>query len=188
MEIWKDIKGYEGLYKVSSKGRILGVKRNKEVKPILVKSGYYVVNLSKNNKIKQFRVQRLVAIAFLPNPCGYPIINHKDENKTNNNVENLEWCDDKYNIEYSNVREYAYRVTRKPIDVYDLNGKFLQRFISIAEAAKAFGIKSPYSIGVAIRSNKNRIGDKLFYYANKDSVCYEKVKRKPKNQAEYVHS
>lgn len=186
MEIWKDIEGYEGLYKVSSLGRVLSVKRDKIMKLIPIKRGYLVVNLSKNNKMSQFRVQRLVAKAFIPNPLDYPIINHKDEDKTNNKVENLEWCDVRYNNEYSNVWEYAFRKTRKPIDVYDANGNFYNKYISIAEAARALGIRTPYSIGVAIRAGKNRIGDYLFYYAEKDSVCYGEVIKKRKIAKEHL--
>lgn len=106
---WRDIKGYEGLYQVSDKGNVrhlsnydsAGCFRDEyTLKPILSNHGYYEVSLYKNGKAKQYRVHRLVAEAFIPNPENYPMINHKDEVRTNNNVENLEWCDVSYNNNY----------------------------------------------------------------------------------------
>ena len=105
MEEWKDIKGYEGLYQVSNKGRIRNTK-NYILKPqISGKSPYQMISLFKDNKSKRFTIHRLVATHFIPNPRHLPIINHKDENKLNNNTENLEWCDYKYNLEYGNAKE-----------------------------------------------------------------------------------
>ena len=105
MEEWKDIKGYEGLYQVSNLGRVKSLsntntRKEKILKPIY-HARYYQITLSKNNIRIQYRVHRLVAEAFIPNPDGLPIINHKDENPLNNNVDNLEWCDSKYNNNYN---------------------------------------------------------------------------------------
>ena len=110
-EIWKDIKGYEGLYQVSNMGRIKSLKRKvknkngyrianeKIIKPVLTDTcKYYAVGLHKNKKRKTLLVHRLVAINFIPNPNNYTEVNHKDENKQNNNVNNLEWCNHKYNM------------------------------------------------------------------------------------------
>lgn len=98
---WKPVVGYEGLYEISNNGEILSKTRRKILKQNNSK-GYNRVILSKDGKPQHFLVHRLVAIAFLPNPHNLPQINHKDENKLNNNVENLEWCDAKYNINYGN--------------------------------------------------------------------------------------
>lgn len=103
-EIWKDIKGYEGLYLVSNLGDVYSCLSNKKLKPGS-DNGYLKVNLCKNNKVKQFTVHRLVALAFLPNENNYPCVNHKDENPSNNNVNNLEWCTYKYNNNYGSIRE-----------------------------------------------------------------------------------
>lgn len=103
-EIWKDIKGYEGLYQVSNKGRIKSFYFSKEV--ILknnMRNTYEIIQLTKNKKRKSFQIHQLVAQAFLPNPNNYVIVNHKDFNRTNNNVDNLEWCSQKHNVNYSRV-------------------------------------------------------------------------------------
>lgn len=105
-EIWKDIKDYEGLYQVSNLGRVKSLsniksKREKLLKLTLRTNGYYMVILYKNTKRAAKNVHRLVAETFIPNPDNLPQVNHKDEDKTNNCVGNLEWCDSKYNINYS---------------------------------------------------------------------------------------
>lgn len=92
MEIWKDIKGYEGLYQVSNFGRVINCKRNSEMKAIVRSNGYLSVNLTKDGKCRTLSIHRLIAEAFIPNPQGLPCINHIDENKCNNSIENLEWC------------------------------------------------------------------------------------------------
>ncbi len=113
-EIWKDIPEYEGLYQASNLGNIKvlnrivnsGIKNNKTVirKGKLLKQrinqGYYEVALSKDNKKRFLKVHRLIAITFIPNLNNLPSINHKDENKLNNRVDNLEWCSIKYNCNY----------------------------------------------------------------------------------------
>jgi hypothetical protein len=103
-EIWKDIKGYEGLYQVSNLGRVKSLERYKTnwskkqcvkervLKPILANTGYYMVVLSKNGITKSVLVHRLVAETFLSNPNNLEQVNHKDENKLNNNIDNLEFC------------------------------------------------------------------------------------------------
>ena len=121
-EIWKDIKEYEGLYQVSNLGRVKSLERkyfsgknhnickiaeSKLLKLRLDKNGYLVTGLSKNGKQAYVRVHRLVAEAFIPNPNNYPQVNHKDENKENNNVDNLEWCTAKYNNNYGTRKEKA---------------------------------------------------------------------------------
>lgn len=114
--IWKDIKDYEGLYQVSDTGlvkRIPGIKCRTEriLQQGTQKAGYKYVNLSKDSKPHTKRVHRLVAETFIPNPNGLPQINHKDENKANNNVSNLEWCDREYNMNYG-TRKERYCITR----------------------------------------------------------------------------
>lgn len=112
--IWKDIPSYEGLYQVSNDGKVrsldridtLGRKRKGRIlKQAFDKKKYKYVSLCKDNKSKALKVHRLVAMTFIPNPNNYPIINHKDENPSNNHVSNLEWCTYKYNSNYGTRNE-----------------------------------------------------------------------------------
>lgn len=101
MEIWKDIKGYEGLYQVSNLGNIRDSKRNKPRKVSKNCRGYGWVHLTKDKASKPFSAHRLVAIHFIPNPDNLPQVNHRNLNKMDNRVENLEWCDNSYNTSHS---------------------------------------------------------------------------------------
>lgn len=112
-EIWKDIPGYEGIYVVSNFGKVKSLQRTRKcsygsirivyekiLNHKIDKDGYHIVTLSKEGKTKCIGVHRLVAQAFLPNSYNFPMINHKDEDPSNNNVDNLEWCTAKYNSNY----------------------------------------------------------------------------------------
>ena len=105
-EIWKDVVGYEGYYQVSNMGRVYSFKTNKILKQSVAR-GYLQVGLLDNGKQKTGIVHRLVAEAFLPNENNYPCVNHKDENRKNNNVSNLEWCTHEYNNNYGTRKEKA---------------------------------------------------------------------------------
>lgn len=118
-EIWKDIADYEGYYQISNLGRVRSVDRyiynvsnfgdnkisfykGKILRPSKRRKGYLGISLTKKNKQRSFLIHRLVAQAFIPNSNNLPQVNHIDEDKTNNQVCNLEWCDNKYNINYGN--------------------------------------------------------------------------------------
>lgn len=149
MARWKEVKGYEGMYLVSDDGEVISLPRDvhtsnssgeiivhrkaKRLKPHLRGRGdnlYPSVSLTKDNETKCYSIHRLVAIAFIPNPNNLPEVNHKDENPLNNRVENLEWCDRQYNIEYSKA---------KSIEQY-LNGEKIAEYKSIAYAQQITGI------------------------------------------------
>ena len=120
IEIWKDIQGYEGLYQVSNLGRVrsLNYKKTKTVKILKLTSntkGYLQLILHKNGEISSRKVHRLVAEAFIPNPDGLPQVNHKDENKQNNCVDNLEWCTNYYNAWYGTKIDKMRKKRSKPI-------------------------------------------------------------------------
>ena len=97
----KDIEGYEGLYGVTSCGRIWSFKSKKFLKPHIQRDGYMLVTLYKDKISKTFQVHRLVAKAFISNPNNLPEVNHIDGIKTNNNVQNLEFCSHSYNMRHS---------------------------------------------------------------------------------------
>lgn len=110
-EFWEDIPQYEGLYQISNLGRVKSLPRtskkriiNKEIIKVFTKlpNGYLKVGLSKNGKTKYYFVHRLVAQVFIPNTNNKPCVNHRDCNKMNNNVDNLEWCTYKENNSYKN--------------------------------------------------------------------------------------
>jgi hypothetical protein len=102
-EIWKPIDGYDQPYKVSNRGRVLG--KYGILRPYDNGYGYLVVDFRKDGKRKHLKVHRLVAEAFIRNENNLPEVNHKDENKHNNDASNLEWCDSSYNKKYGNGRK-----------------------------------------------------------------------------------
>lgn len=147
MALWKDIKGFEGLYMVSSDGEVYALPKavmtgNGEThrKGKYLKAGkrgrgktkYLFVVLTNGEQTKHCSVHRLVAEAFIANPNDLPEVNHKDEDTFNNRAENLEWCDRQYNIEYSK---------NKPVTQYTKDGKKVAEYKSIKFAAKMTGIK-----------------------------------------------
>lgn len=134
-EIWKDVSGYENLYKVSSHGRIFSCRRGKVLKPRKTNTGYYRAHLSVNGCAKDFAVHRLVATAFLPNPGNLDQVNHKDENKANNHVSNLEWCNQKQNINHGTCIERTHQKQRKKVICAETG----EIFPSVTDAAKKHG-------------------------------------------------
>ena len=110
-EIWKDVKGYKGLYQVSNLGRVrsLGSDRwhkGRILKPSFDGKGNYLfVGLHKDKRVKLATIHRLVAEHFIPNPNDLPCVNHIDEDKTNNRFDNLEWCTHQYNSNYGRCKE-----------------------------------------------------------------------------------
>ena len=132
MEIWKDAPGFAG-YQVSNTGRVKNVSRNnKELHPVHYSNGYLVVNLSG----QRIGVHRLVAMAFIPNPEGLPQINHKNEIKTDNRAENLEWCDSKYNNNYGLRTQKASISRSKPVKQLSKDGKLINVYYGIHEAGR----------------------------------------------------
>lgn len=140
-EEWKDVIGYEGIYQISSIGRVKNVINNTIKKPSINKYGYFQVMLWKNNKNKLKRIHRLVAEAFLnnPKPDIFNCINHKDENKLNNSVENLEWCDRKYNNNYGGHNLKIAKSHSRPVIQYTLDGEFVKEWESATVASRELG-------------------------------------------------
>lgn len=142
-EQWRPIKGYEGLYEVSSLGRVKSLNYNhtgaeKIMKPGKDKHGYLLVQLCKDGKIKGLLVHRLVAAAFIPNPNNYPYINHKDETPLNNCIKNLEWCTAKYNTNYGSRNKKIASALSKPVEAskYEDFREICLKFASTNEAGR----------------------------------------------------
>lgn len=174
-EIWKSVPGYEEYYEVSNTGKVRSLTRTvimkdgkprpikgRELKP-KINNGYPTVNLSKDGIVKTIRIHVLVAKTFIPNPNNLPIVNHKDENKQNNNVNNLEWCTYQYNNNYGNNAPCNSK--KKSIAMCDINThEVIQIFNSIAEANLFLGKDSTSgSIGQAIRGIKQKTAYGYFW-------------------------
>lgn len=147
-ELWADIKGYEGIYEVSSHGNLRSHYphnfREGDVLRSYNHNGYRRVHLCKDGKLEKFLVHRLVAEAFIPNPENKPYINHIDGNRHNNHVENLEWCTNRENIVHAVKMgtvstANAVDAIKKPVNQYSTDGQFIARYSSCIEAKQATG-------------------------------------------------
>lgn len=162
MEVWKDIEGYEGLYRVSNLGNILSLNYKhrgypKQLTPKINNKGYAWVELRKNKTPKQISVHRLVAMAFLDNPDNLPEVNHKDENPLNNRLDNLEWCSRIHNIRYSLQLHPSRMAKPKPpksrvnhkwnerVRQMDTEGKIIREYIHLGEVKHALK-KNEYGV------------------------------------------
>ena len=148
---WTSIPGFPN-YAISRSGVVLNVKRNRKLATYKDKDGYLRLNLWRSNEMHSFILSRLVALVFIPNPENLPEVNHKDEDKTNNIVDNLEWCDRKHNINHGTRTEKVRCKLGKAVISTDEDGN--QRlFPSLAYAAQSIGV-SPGRIRRAINNHK----------------------------------
>ena len=179
-EIWKDVKNYEGLYQVSNLGRVRSLdvrtyQKNKfgKFKYVLHKgkilkiqkqrNGYFTIDLHMNGKFERKIIHRLVAETFISNPNNYQYINHKDSNTSNNRVDNLEWCTQKYNIKYAYDFGNKIPPNMRSVNQIDENGKITATFISIQEAERKTSIKSA-NISKCCRKLRNKAGGYQWAY------------------------
>lgn len=159
MEIWKDVPGFPR-YQVSNTGRIINISRGgKEIKPTCYSNGYMIVNLSGH----RFGVHRLVAMVFIPNPEGLPQINHKNEIKTDNRVENLEWCTAKYNCNYGKRNIKMGIANSKPVKQLSKDGKLINVYYGIHEAGRRTNINYRHIHSVIKGERKTAGGYKWIY-------------------------
>ena len=183
--LWVPVVGWENYYWVSNTGRVKG--RHKELRHWVSNTGYHTVSLEKGSRSKGERVSkyalvhRLVAEAFIPNPHAYPQVNHKDENKDNNSVENLEWCTAKYNMNYGDgaktrhlkidystqerkdlARKNGAKATSKGVLQINKKGEIVAEYKSIHDAYRATRIRH---IGEVANGSKVRSTAGGFYWA-----------------------
>lgn len=168
-EIWKDINEYNGIYQISNFGRIKRLKdkyhiKDKILKPFITETGYLRISLCNKNIKKTYRVHRLVAEAFIPNLNNLPCINHKDENKQNNNVNNLEWCTHQYNNTYGTFIERRSKSRGVSVTQYDLQGNIIKEWESIISAKKALNV---YNIDRCCKGKQHTAKGYMWKYTNK---------------------
>lgn len=196
MEEWKDIQGYEDMYMVSNLGNVISLKREE---PYLMKhhehNGYLYVMLSIDGVKRFVTIHRLVAVAFIPNPDNLPEVNHKDEDKTNNHVENLEWCSREYNASYGTVKERISKSNKgkklsektkklmsehnwmtgrtgeqhpnaKAVLCYDMQGNFVKRYPSMA-ATEEDGF-SRFGVNACCRHRSKHHRGHIFKYESEE--------------------
>lgn len=162
MEIWKEIPGSGGKYQISNYGNVYSLINNVQLKGINNGNGYLRVKLNE----RLFYIHRLVAMAFIPNPKCYKEINHKDENKLNNNADNLEWCSHKYNMKFGTRNKMAIDNTKKSVIQYTMSGKYVCSYNSIVEAAGKMSISKGNIVSV-LKGNRKSAGGYKWKYNNK---------------------
>ena len=157
MEIWKDVPGFNNLYQVSNLGNVRSITRYKKVlKPQIDKDGYRNVLLKHKGYEKHFRVCRLVATAFIPNPHRKDIVNHIDMQRDNDAAWNLEWCTTKENVAHSYKHGKYTGYGHKTISQFK-DGVFVKSWPSISEASRALSIPSS-NISKCLHGDRNKAG------------------------------
>lgn len=179
-ENWKPIEGYEGLYEVSNLGNVRSITRiingriykERYLHQTVSGNHYKTVTLSYNGKQKTYAVHRLVAETFIPNPDNLPQVNHKDENKTNNRIVNLEWCDNKYNCNYGTHNENLSKSLKGkpksqralPVARYSKEGELIAVYYGAMEAARRTGINQS-NITKCCKGKQKTCGGYIWKYA-----------------------
>ena len=135
----KPIRNYEGLYEIDELGNVYSLKRHKIMSPTISNSGYKAVVLSKDKHKAGYLVHRLVAEALLQNPDNLPCVNHKDEDKLNNSVDNLEWCTYQYNNSYKTRGARISKAISDQIEQYTLDGTLVKEWKSMIEVQRVLG-------------------------------------------------
>ena len=182
IEIWKDVKGYEGLYQVSNLGRVksydkkviqkhywsgemvIHTYKGRMMALQTQNNGYIIANLTKNKRQRKHLVHRLVATAFLQKEVGKDYINHLDNNPANNRVDNLEWCTQSENIKYAYNNKTKIPPHMKRIYQIDSDGNIVNEFYSMKEAERQTDIKSA-NISKCCREIRNYAGGYKWKYA-----------------------
>ena len=182
VETWRPIAGYEGLYEVSSLGQVRSLDRDiyvqrkdgitytrhcnsKKIKCYKDRYGYLIVPLKKDGIYHSALLHRIIATAFIPNPYNLPEVNHKDEDKTNNDISNLEWCDHLYNTRYGTGLKRSGMKRSKPVEQMTLDGVHICYHNSIKLAAKSTGFDKN-EISKACRCLRDSFNGYRWQYVN----------------------
>lgn len=163
LEIWKDITEGNGIYQISNEGRIRNALTSKILSPS--KSGEYLHIELRYGINKDYLIHRLVAEAFVPNPYGFRCVNHKDENKRNNNADNLEWCTYQYNARYGK----GALVRNSRIIQYDMGGNAIKIWESAKDASEKLGLNYQ-GISSCCRSQAKSCGNYMWSFADLNSI------------------
>lgn len=164
-EIWKDIPGYEGLYQVSNKGRVYGIKRKNILAAAPNEKGYMYVVLCKNNRMKSYRVHRLVMTAFIGNVKNMDV-NHIDGDKKNNALSNLEYLTHYDNMQHAKLSGL---IRKKPVIALDNHGNIVKEYESIKDAEEDNHI---VGIGMSIKRGSKSAG---YYWKYRKEIKNEVV-------------
>ena len=162
-EIWKDIKDYEGLYQVSNLGRVKSSYTNRGLTGYKDTCGYLLVGLYKNNIRSSKKIHRLVAQAFIPNPDNKSQVNHIDEDKTNNNVSNLEWVTAKENLNHGTRTERMSKTQSIPIIATNIKTGESKEFYGLRECSRQVGLH-PQNISAVLKGRLKQTGGYTFKY------------------------
>lgn len=186
-EIWRDIPGFEGFYQASSTGRIRSIDRTvfverdrtgktrkqasysytvpgKVLVPIITWDGYKTVGISVSGVTKIMKVHRLVAFTFIPNPLNLPEVNHKDENKLNCSISNLEWCTKSYNANFGTRNIRFGKNKSKKIVQLKLDGTLIAEWDSVKSASESLGIERT-GISACLKGRYKSSGGYIWKYA-----------------------
>ena len=189
--VLKDIPGYEGRYSASADGRIYSHKTKRWLKPNISRNGYESVELFNKGMRKRMLIHRLIAIAFIPNPENKEQVNHRDENKRNNSIENLEWSTRKENMNYGtrtlrqinstdytsekrkNIARENGKAAAKPVLQISRTGEIINRFDSIVEAQRALCVKRSHIVECCRGKRKSSNGYLWRYERSEDLSVFQ---------------
>lgn len=176
IEVWADIPEYEGLYQASNLGNIKSLDRiielynggrykrkGKLLRPIKNHQGYMQIHLLKNGKVKTLLVHRIIAKTFIKNPNKYCEVNHKNEVKNDNRVENLEWCTQEYNKRYGTAIQRRTKKISKRVNQYDLSGNFIKTWDSMREIERKTNIHNQ-QISLCCLGKRKKAGGFIWRY------------------------
>lgn len=163
--MWRAIDGYENIYEISDSGEVRRIDTGYILKGHINPDGYHRVTLTVSGKSKIFLLHRLIAIAFIPNPYGYPCVNHKDENKSNNSINNLEWCTYRYNLNFGTRNSRANQSRKKPILQFSKDGEFIKEWESVTDLKIATGMDITH-VSSCCRGKRKTANGYIWKYKN----------------------